>query len=116
MQFIKMNKLFNNPYKIGKHKICSEMPDRSMGIHRLYKFENGYGASVVRFGWKWLTTGEFHYGSYTDNENEWELGVIKWTGKNYKLDYSTPVTDDVIGHLLENEVEKILKEISELKK
>ncbi len=67
------------------------------GIQRLYRFPNGYGASVVRFKTSWGG-----YGSYTSNESEWELAVIKWDSNkedDFHLIYDTPITNDVIGHL-----------------
>ena len=75
------------------------------GIQKLYKFENGYGASVV-----------CHDGSYGgpykhDCENLWEIAVLD---NNGDITYHTPVTQDVIGHQTEEDVEKVLKEISEL--
>jgi hypothetical protein len=99
------NKLFNSPLK--------ELP-RFKGIQKIYRFENGYGASVVRS----KLEGIEGYGTYTDNENEWELAVIKFNGdafNDFKICYDTKITDDVIGHLLEDEVEDILKRIKKLK-
>jgi len=82
------------------------------GIQKIYRFPNGYGASVVRFK---ISSG---YGSYTDNEQEWELAVIKFHGdkvKDFEICYDSGITDDVIGHLIDEEVEKILLRISKLK-
>lgn len=73
------------------------------GAQRLYKFPNGYGASVVR-----------HSGSYGYEEGLWELAVIKWDGDRYHLCYDTPITDDVIGYLDEDQIEKILIDIKNL--
>ena len=76
------------------------------GIQKQYKFENGYGASVVQ-----------HSGSYGNEQGLWELAVLSWVGGNqYVLDYSTEITDDVIGYLTEEEVEEILVKIKELDK
>lgn len=105
-------RLFDTPKIIQEHPIVKEMPDRARGVQRKYEFSNGYGASVVRFGWKWLTTDLFNYGSYTSNENEWELAVLK--GDNLCSD--TPITNDVMGHLTEIEVEKVLQKIKSLPK
>lgn len=84
------------------------------GIHKIFRFPNGFGASVVRF----KTFGT--YGSYTNNENEWELAVIKFNNmppynEDFELVYNTDITDDVMGHLTEKEVEEILDKISLLK-
>ena len=94
-----MNQLFNNPTHTSPHDIDPN------GKHRIYVFENGYGASVVKFK---MMNGR--YGSYTDNENEWELAVLK----DKKLCYDSGITDDVIGHLTENQVEDYLIKIKKL--
>lgn len=70
------------------------------GTQRLYRFDNGYGASVVRFS-----------GSYGNEYGLWELAVIKWSGESYELTYDTPVTDDVIGWLSDDEVQDNLGKI-----
>jgi hypothetical protein len=76
------------------------------GIQKQYKFENGYGASVIQ-----------HSGSYGNEQGLWELAVLKWVGEDeFELDYSTEITDDVIGHLTEEEVEEILVKIKVLEK
>ncbi|MGH2326547.1 hypothetical protein ACQ7EN_08090 [Leuconostoc lactis] len=54
----------------------------------LYKFPNGFGASVI-----------FHSGSYGYEQGLCEIGVIDWLGDKWMLTYSTSVTDDVIGFL-----------------
>lgn len=64
-----------------------------------YDFANGYTASVVR-----------HSGSYGYSEGLWELAVMH----NDKLVYDTPITDDVLGHLTESEVQDTLARIEQL--
>ena len=98
---------------INKYLVEKKPHPIGSGIQKIYKFENGYGASVVRFK---LPFGE--YGSYTNSEDEWELAVIKFVGKSnskFNLDYGTSITDDVMGHLSTEEVEKILNKIRKLK-
>jgi len=63
-------------------------------------FDNGYGASVV--------VGPHTYGG---EDGLYELGVL---GKDGKLTYDTPVTDDVEGYLTENEVTKLMEQIQKL--
>jgi hypothetical protein len=78
------------------------------GVQRLYRFENGYGASVIR-----------HNISYGRDEGLWELAVIRYRypdSGSYVLVYDTPIADDVIGHLTEPEVEKLLMDIEALPK
>lgn len=87
--------------KMKVYKECS----LNGGTQKQYKFANGYGASVVQ-----------HHFSYGNDQGMWELAVLKWIfGDRYELDYSTEITDDVIGHLTDDEVEKILGRIESLK-
>jgi hypothetical protein len=65
------------------------------GIQVRYKFDNGYGASLVN-----------HSSSYG-----WELAVFKGD----EICYDTHITDDVIGHIDgEGELKKILDDIKAL--
>ena len=80
------------------------------GLHGLIFFDNGYGVSVVRYS-NPLTNG---YGSYTSNEDEWELAVIKGKEDDWDLCYDTHITDDVIGHLSEGEVNWVMIQVQEL--
>jgi hypothetical protein len=73
------------------------------GIQSLFRFDNGYGASVVQ--------GPYTYGG---DRGLWELAVIVWNGDDYDLTYETPVTDDVIGHLGEGDVGELLMQIEAL--
>ena len=76
------------------------------GVHYIFKFENGYGASVIK---GWCTFGY--------REDKWELGVIFFDPENpddYSLAYNTPLTDDVIGYLTDEEVRELLGKIKEL--
>lgn len=57
-------------------------------IQYIYRFPNGYGASVAKF-----STSEGHA------LDLWELAVITWGDDGDHLNYSTPITDDVIGNL-----------------
>ena len=74
------------------------------GVQKQYKFDNGYGASVVK-----------HEFSYGNKNGLWELAVLKWVdGDDYELDLSTEISDDVIGYLTEEEVQELLVRIESL--
>jgi len=78
-----------------------EVKDHQMGngTQVLFEFVNGYGASIIRH--------EFSYGS---EDGRWELAVLK----DDDLCYDTPITDNVIGYLTEDEVIPILAQIAAL--
>lgn len=84
------------------HRMCS-------GLQAKMLFPNGYGVSVVRF----KIMGE-RYGSHTSNEDEWELAVIKGDEEHWEICYVTPITDDVLGYLSDDEVTEVMKKVQEL--
>ena len=69
---------------------------------RIYKFKNGYGASVINYG-------------YGAQAGLYELAVFD---ENQNLIYDTPITPDrdVLGWLTKAEVETTLSRISKLPK
>lgn len=78
------------------------------GIQCVFRFENTYGASVVKH--------DFSYGHELDL---WELAVIKFEDDNkwnehWYLNYDTPITNDVIGWLTNEVVLNLLQQIKEL--
>lgn len=74
------------------------------GVQKIYKFDNGYGASVIR--------GDYSYGG---SSGLWELAVLKFDDDgDWSLNYSTDITDDVLGYLEWDKVEETLKEIEKL--
>jgi hypothetical protein len=74
------------------------------GIQKIYRFENGLGASVIQH--------EFSYGNELDL---WEIAVLEFEEELYSLTYETEVTDDVIGNLTLEQVEEVLNKIKNLK-
>ena len=81
-----------NEYLIEKNKMMG-------GIQKVYKFPNGYGASVIQ-----------HKGSYGYVKGQWEVAVLL----NGELCYDSGITEDVIGHLNDPEVDNILGKIFRL--
>lgn len=63
-------------------------------------FANGYSASVIR--------GQYTYGG---RDGLWEVAVVNPEGQ---LDYTTPITSDVIGHLHSEELPELLIRIADL--
>jgi len=66
----------------------------------VYKFDNGFGASVVK-----------HSGSYGGNQGLYEIAVLDSKGD---LCYDTPITDDVIGYANEDKIKDTLDRIKSL--
>jgi hypothetical protein len=73
------------------------------GWQKIYRFDNGYGASVV--------CTPFTYGG---DAGLMELAVIKFAGDDWSLNYDTPITNDVTGWLDDNAVERLLEQIAAL--
>ena len=70
------------------------------GVMSRIKFENGYGASVVK--------SEYTYGG---KDGLYELAVLDSDGN---LTYATSVTDDVIGYLRPEDVTDVMVKIQQL--
>lgn len=64
------------------------------------KFDNGYGMSVIS-----------STQSYGGDEGLYEIAVLDHNGE---LTFTTPITDDVIGWLSEDDVSRIMEEIQQL--
>ena len=76
------------------------------GTQEIYRFPNGYGASVVR-----------HDHSYGGKVGQFEVAVITFTGSDpdkYSLCYDTSVTNDVMVYLDHREVADALDAIQAL--
>ena len=75
------------------------------GTQVVYKFENGYGASVV--------CHEFSYGG---DQGLKELAVLTFPDddERYELCYSTEITNDVLGYLSDEDVADLLVKIEAL--
>jgi hypothetical protein len=71
------------------------------GVQGRMMFENGYGVSVVS-----------HTYSYGGKDGLFEVAVLD---KDGDLTYDTPVTNDVIGYLTEEDVTDVMKQVQELK-
>ena len=74
---------------------------RNGGFQYWFSFPNGYAASVVK--------GPFTYGGEL---GLWELAVMNDSTQD--LCYDTPITDDVIGYLTDQEVDELLNAIKAL--
>ena len=79
-----------------------ELPSNGIngGIQYKASFPNGYGASIV-----------CHPFSYGNEEGLWELAVLNKEGN---ICYDTPITNDVLGWLTDEDVNIILDQIAAL--
>lgn len=80
--------------------------DTNGGIQKIYRFANGYGASVIQ--------SEFSYGG---TEGKWELAVVTFENEkpnSFHITYQTPITSDVLGYLSQYDVDRYLEEINDL--
>jgi hypothetical protein len=77
-------------------------------LQEIYRFPNGYGASVI--------SGSIY--AYGGPEGLCELAVVKYNDPqdpdSFDLCYDTPIAGDVVGHLTRKEVRDYLKQIFEL--
>ena len=105
---MKVDKEFKEKYLLMKRKIHNGATDQE-----IYRFPNGYGASVIR--------GKLT--SYGGAEGLYELAVVlyddgpkeEWsTDIDFSICYDTSLTDDVLGYLTRRQVNDLLKEILEL--
>lgn len=71
-----------------------------MDYQKIYKFDNGYGASVV-----------CGLGTYGAKDGLFEVAVLD---RNGNITYNTPITADVLGWLDFDDVAKILNKIKAL--
>jgi len=90
--------------KIDSTKL-NELPRTILdnGSKYLAKYENNYGASIVRSSY-----------SYGGKDGLFELAVLKYKGDDCNLCYTTPITDNVIGWLDTQEVGDLLEKIKAL--
>jgi len=80
------------------------------GTQTVHKFDNGFGASVVR-----APNVGFWGSTYGYEQGLWELAVLQFCSDDeYHLTYSTPITNDVLGHLTDEDVIAVLARIEAL--
>ena len=95
----------HSPVSVSKKGAQSPMAVFTRGLHLggsqwKFRFPNGYGASVINDG-------------YGAESGLYELAVLDAEGH---LAYDTPVTDDVLGWLTEEQVAETLDKIAALPK
>jgi hypothetical protein len=94
MEYTKLN------YEGFEQYLISEGSDFFGGLAYEFKFENNYGASIIK-----------HNFSYGHEDDLFELAVLY----DSKITYSTEITGDVLGYLDNDDVLAVLNQIKELK-
>lgn len=84
----------------GDYSVIRKSGPMGNGSQWVFGFKNGYGASVIQT--------EYSYGG---KQGLYELAVLR----DDSIVYDTPITDDVLGYLSQEEVLKVLKDIDELR-
>ena len=89
--------------------MIDDEPNKQLGgAHYIFKFPNGYGASVIK-----------HIGSYGFSEDLWELAAIKFHGLTEQMHdpdgwvicYIEKLDLNIEGSLTDEEVRKLLGDI-----
>lgn len=95
----------NLNYEGFENNLYERVPrDLLGGVQYIFKFENGYGASVIK-----------HIGSYGHEHDLWELAVIRfYRDDDWYLEYDTDIADDVLGHLTDERVRELFQKIKDL--
>lgn len=86
----------------GKEEFDNNFKEFGDSYSHRFKFENGYGASVIK-----------HFGSYGYKDDLFELAVLD---SNDELCYNTPITNNVLGYLTNDEVLDLLEIIKNFKR
>lgn len=79
------------------------------GIHYVFKFDNNYGASVIK-----------HFGSCGYEDDRWELAVVSFIyydkPNTFVLEQVDSINkyDSVVGYLTDEEVKDLLEKIKAL--
>jgi len=93
-----------------KRYLVETKPHRgNPGAQRIYKFPNGWGASVVP-EYKLSTSNTVQFESKPVT-GLWEVAILDADGK---LCYDTAITDDVVRNLNDPEVDNLLGQVSRL--
>ncbi len=75
-------------------------PNHMGGVQAIAEFDNGFGASIVKTPY-----------TYGGKDGLYELAVLNTNGH---LTYDTPITNDVLGYLTEQDVTEVLIKIQQL--
>lgn len=93
MEYTKLN------YEGFEQYLISEGDSFFGGLAYEFKFENNYGASIIK-----------HNFSYGHEDDLFELAVLYYG----RITYSTEITEDVLGYLTNDDVMYYLSEIKDL--
>lgn len=88
---------------------CYDIEEKK--IHKVYKFDNGWGVSIAQFG---KPPPDNQRGG--DKPGCWAFAVIYWTGGHtldYEIHYNNPIySDDILLNVPEDELTSLLHIVS----
>ena len=95
-------------FKDDIEKVSFFDDDVNYGKHYIFKFENGYGASVIKNN---MSKGF--------DKDLWELAIIKFENpiiseKGFEIVYTTELTHTTVGDLTDKDVCEYLRKIKEI--
>lgn len=76
------------------------------GVQYLFRFENGFGASVIK--------GSYSIGA---SQDLWELAILRYFDSgawDYDLYYGTEITDGIVGYQSDSDICGLLERIKAL--
>ena len=98
----KVLEIVESKYMVFKDLYFTPTDNFLNGIKSLLHFENGYGVSVVK-----------HQYSYGYGKGLYEMAIMD---KDNDIVYDTPITDDVLGYLTEDDVSNYMIKVQRLEK
>ena len=86
-------------------EITEKLSKDSFNYQWIFRFENGYGASVIK-----------SWGSFGFDKDLFELAVLEFYQHGCHIAYNTRITNEVIGYLTNDEVLEYLEKIKNLER
>jgi len=118
--------LFDNPVVDRQWPLSTSQAEMKLmgfgfsGDQRIYRFPNGFGASLVQICVirKYANDVQVYTGIHpVTDERLWEMGIVRFNSDDdmdFTLTFDTLVADDVIRFITDSRAELILRKIKEL--
>ena len=94
------------PLKYGLYGeyLIKEVNEGERKRQYVFRFPNNYGDSIIK-----------NIGSYGYEGDLFELAVLYFEGDKFEIAYNTPIAQDVVGFLSNDDVLNLLEDIKKLK-